>query len=149
MILAGKDLNIHNFENLGETKGCTAIVTLITNGTLYVANAGDGRCVMAMGGRAIALSTDHKPSVPSERQRILRAGSKITAEGRIDGNLNLSRSIGDLKYKNRKHLSAKDQAISAYPEIKSVPLSKVDFVVLGCDGIWETKTNQQIVDFIY
>ncbi len=67
LILAGKEINVHNFENLAETKGCTAIVTLVANGTLYVANAGDSRCVMAIGGRAIPLSTDHKPSVPSER----------------------------------------------------------------------------------
>lgn len=36
------------------------------------------------------------------------------------------------------------------PEIKMHQITaKTDFVVIGCDGIWETKTSQQIVDYIY
>jgi len=65
---------------------------------IYVANAGDSRCVMGRAGTAIPLSFDHKPENEEERTRIERAGSTIT-EGRVDGNLNLSRSLGDLKYK--------------------------------------------------
>jgi protein phosphatase 1G len=65
---------------------------------LFVANAGDSRCVLGRGGLAVALSFDHKPENDEERRRIEHAGSTIT-EGRVDGNLNLSRSLGDLKYK--------------------------------------------------
>lgn len=83
-----------------EGKGCTANVVLIKDGILYVANAGDARCVLACNGnKPVAMSTDHKPNVLSEKTRILKAGSTINSEGRIDGNLNLSRAIGDLKYK--------------------------------------------------
>jgi protein phosphatase 2C family protein 2/3 len=46
-----------------ENKGCTANVVLIKDGILYVANAGDARCVAAIGGKAVALSTDHKPTL--------------------------------------------------------------------------------------
>lgn len=24
-----------------------------------------------------------------------------------------------------------------------------DFIIMGCDGIWETKSNQEMVDFVY
>jgi serine/threonine protein phosphatase PrpC len=79
--------------------GCTANVILIDNySRLVVANAGDSRCVLSRNGAAIALSFDHKPENSEERRRIEHAGSTIT-EGRVDGNLNLSRSLGDLKYK--------------------------------------------------
>ena len=79
--------------------GCTANVILIDNfQKLYVANAGDSRSVLCRKGKAIALSLDHKPENEGERRRIEKAGSKIT-DGRVDGNLNLSRSLGDLKYK--------------------------------------------------
>jgi serine/threonine protein phosphatase PrpC len=79
--------------------GCTANVILIEDmKRIYVANAGDSRCVMGRAGRAIPLSFDHKPENDEERRRIEKAGSTIT-EGRVDGNLNLSRSLGDLKYK--------------------------------------------------
>lgn len=29
------------------------------------------------------------------------------------------------------------------------PGKKIDFLVMGCDGIWEMKNSQQIVTFIY
>lgn len=75
---------------------------------------------MASGGKAYPLSTDHKPSLIQEKTRILRAGSTISAEGRIDGNLNLSRSIGDLRYKRNKNISPKEQPITAFPDVKTV-----------------------------
>lgn len=45
-----------------------------------------------------ALSVDHKPETDTEKERILKAGGYIT-NGRINGNLNLSRALGDLEYK--------------------------------------------------
>lgn len=82
-----------------ENKGCTANVLLIKEGNLIVANAGDSRCVASVDQKAVPLSLDHKPTNLGEKTRILKAGSSINAEGRIEGNLNLSRAIGDLKYK--------------------------------------------------
>ena len=36
------------------------------------------------------------------------------------------------------------------PDIYTYDLSpEDDFIIMGCDGIWETKTNQQMVDFLY
>lgn len=87
-----------------ENKGCTANVVLIKDGMIYVANAGDARCVAAIGGKAVALSNDHKPTLSREKQRVIKAGFSVNGEGRIDGNLNLSRAIGDLKYKKNKKL---------------------------------------------
>lgn len=79
--------------------GCTANVIMIDDHKrLIVANAGDSRCVLARRGEAVALSFDHKPENEEEKERIEKAGSVIL-EGRVDGNLNLSRSLGDLKYK--------------------------------------------------
>lgn len=48
---------------------------------------------------AFALSEDHKPTDIAEQDRIIKAGGYVTAEGRINGNLNLSRSFGDFKFK--------------------------------------------------
>jgi serine/threonine protein phosphatase PrpC len=126
-----------------ENKGCTANVLLVKDNTLYVANAGDSRCVLGVKGKAMPMSTDHKPNLISEKTRILKAGSTISVEGRIDGNLNLSRSIGDLKYKKNKNLKPHDHPITAFPDVKIMPINpNVDFAVIGCDGIWETKTSQ-------
>ena len=59
-----------------------------------VANAGDSRCVLCRGSTAVDLSVDHKPEDPVERSRIEKAGGKVTADGRVNGGLNLSRAIG-------------------------------------------------------
>ena len=68
----------------------------------------------------------------------------------MDGNLNLSRSIGDLKYKREKFLKPQDQPITAFPEVRKRELTKgCDFMILACDGIWEGKSSQEVVDFVY
>jgi len=80
--------------------GCTANVVVIDQGLkkVFVANAGDSRCVMGVEGKCIPLSFDHKPESQVELDRIHKAGSEVV-EGRVDGNLNLTRAFGDLKYK--------------------------------------------------
>ena len=102
-----------------EGKGCTANVLLLANNTLICANAGDSRCVLGEGGRAFPMSTDHKPTMKKERDRIYRAGSTVNVEGRIDGNLNLSRAIGDIAHKKNSKLPLHEQAITSLPDIKT------------------------------
>ena len=50
--------------------GCTSCVAIITKQEVYVANAGDTRCVIATKGVAKDLSVDHKPDLDSEKNRI-------------------------------------------------------------------------------
>lgn len=101
-----------------EGKGCTANVVMIAGNCLICANAGDSRCVVAENGRAIPLSIDHKPTLKRERERIYKAGSTVNIEGRIDGNLNLSRAIGDIAHKKNLKLQLHEQAITSLPDIK-------------------------------
>ena len=131
--------------------GCTANVMLVDkkNKKLLVANAGDSRCTMGKAGKAVEMSIDHKPEQDTEIERITKAGSVIT-DGRVDGNLNLTRSLGDLKHKNRPHLKPEEQAITAFPDYYEFDLSDdVDFVLMGCDGIWEKKSNEEAVEWVY
>jgi serine/threonine protein phosphatase PrpC len=103
--------------------GATAIVAVMVGRTLTVANAGDSRAVLARGAYGVmALSLDHKPSQPTELRRIVQAGGFVNSFGRINGNLNLSRSIGDLKYKQVKHLPPAQQMITAEPDIVQLRL---------------------------
>jgi len=87
-----------------DAKGCTANVVLLEGDTIYCANAGDSRAVICNNGVAENLSEDHKPEDKIEKDRIYKAGSVVT-DGRVDGNLNLSRSIGDLKHKQVPNLT--------------------------------------------
>jgi serine/threonine protein phosphatase PrpC len=130
-----------------DLKGCTANVLLIKNGIVYVANAGDSRAVLSKGKLAIELSADHKPDMENEKRRIIKAGG-VVEDGRVEGNLNLSRALGDLHYKTNKTLKPEEQMISAEPEIKALKIEKTfEFIVMGCDGIYESKTSQEMVNF--
>ena len=98
--------------------GCTAIVAVLIGRTLTIANAGDSRAVLCRaGGRTEALSIDHKPHQDREMSRITKAGGFVNQFGRVNGNLNLSRSIGDLKYKQIPGLTPAEQMITADPDI--------------------------------
>jgi len=132
------------------TAGCTAIVAFVCGSKLYVANAGDSRGVLCReNGSAHDLSFDHKPNGPIESSRIRKAGGFVNALGRVNGNLNLSRSLGDLKYKQLKHLPREDQVISGDPDITETAIEPNDkFFILACDGIWDCLTNQEACDFV-
>lgn len=82
----------------GPAAGCTAVVAVVLGRDLYVANAGDSRCVLCHGNITMKLTVDHKPTNPGEEKRIMDAGGFVT-EGRVNGCLNLSRAIGDMNYK--------------------------------------------------
>jgi protein phosphatase 2C family protein 2/3 len=64
--------------------GTTAVSCLVTTKKIYVANAGDSRCVICCKGTAVDLSTDHKPVLPSESERIKLAGGFVEF-GRVNG----------------------------------------------------------------
>ena len=127
--------------------GCTANVLVIQDKKLFFANAGDSRSVLCRKGQAIPMSVDHKPTIPAELKRIEKAGGWVS-DGRVLGNLNLSRGIGDSEYKVDKKLKPEQQILSNFPEIKTDNLTDdIDFIVVACDGIWDCKTNQEVCDF--
>lgn len=65
------------------------------------------------------------------------------------GNLNLSRSLGDLEYKQNKKLGPEEQMITAFPDVVVENLTNdINFIVIACDGIWDCMTNQECCDFI-
>jgi protein phosphatase PTC1 len=87
--------------------GSTAVVVLMRRGntaddptTLYCANVGDSKAVLCRSGVAVEMSYDHKPSRADERQRIIDAGGTVITN-RLYGVLGVSRSFGDLRFKNQ------------------------------------------------
>ena len=68
---------------------------------LVGAAVGDSRAVLSRDGVAEPLTQDHRLEVNrEERERVLKAGGEIK-NGRMWGDLQTSRSIGDLPYKKR------------------------------------------------
>lgn len=136
--------------------GCTAVVCCVQRDAIVVANAGDSRAVLCRRGKAIDLSEDHKPNLPQELARITRAGGCIVEQKtlgptqyRVNGNLNLSRCIGDLVYKQQSDLPPEEQLICCTPDVKTFRRQADDeFIVLACDGVWDVLSSQEVVDFI-
>lgn len=139
-----------------DTIGCTAVVCCIRPDSIVVANAGDSRAVLCRRGQALEMSQDHKPNLPGELRRIQRAGGCVmeqhvagTTHYRVNGNLNLSRSIGDLNYKQNYQLMPKDQMICCTPDVRSFNRQPGDeFIIIACDGVWDVLNSQEAVDYI-
>lgn len=133
---------------------------------LICANTGDSRCVLHLGRSKSAeiasptepMSYDHKPTNAKERERIKNAGGYVEF-GRVNGTLAVSRAFGDLGYKTNGQIEAKDQAVTALPDLKRVHFTvesssidndenKYDYVILACDGIWDVMTNDVASNFV-
>lgn len=93
-----------------DTSGCTSVTCIITPRYIVCANAGDSRCVMGTNSTAKALSDDHKPYNDIEQKRIEAAGGFVQWN-RVDGDLAVSRALGDFSYKNRPDLPPKEQKV--------------------------------------
>ncbi|CAG7852167.1 Protein phosphatase 2C homolog 2 Short=PP2C-2 [Serendipita indica DSM 11827] len=132
-----------------DPSGCTAVAALLTKDRkLYVANAGDSRSVLSIKGEVKPMSFDHKPTNKDETARIVAAGGFVEY-GRVNGNLALSRAIGDFEFKSNNSLGPEKQIVTANPDIEIHELSDEDeFLILACDGIWDCLSSQQAVDMV-
>ncbi|KAF2430684.1 PP2C-domain-containing protein [Tothia fuscella] len=131
-----------------EVSGCTACIGIVTNNKIFCGNAGDSRAVLGIKGRAKPLSFDHKPQNDAEKARICAAGGFVDF-GRVNGNLALSRAIGDFEFKKSAELPPEQQIVTAFPDVTEHDISDDDeFLVVACDGIWDCQSSQAVVEFV-
>ncbi|KAM7507554.1 hypothetical protein LguiA_018007 [Lonicera macranthoides] len=124
--------------------GTTAVVAIKQGADLVIANLGDSRAVLGTmtenGIMAVQLTTDLKPSLPAEADRILKCNGRVMAlkeEPHIQRvwlphndspGLAMSRAFGDFVLK--KH------GIIAIPDLSHRRLTSQDqFLVLASDGV--------------
>ncbi len=115
-------------------------------------NLGDSRAILLHeekenGYKLIELTSDHKPDNEEEKTRIISAGGQVKYN-RVDGDLALSRAIGDTKYKQNKLLLMEEQKISCVPTITHCIANNGDFLMVYCDGIVEYKSNNDVYKFM-
>jgi serine/threonine protein phosphatase PrpC len=112
---------------------------------LLAVNVGDSRAmVIRRDGSWLALTQDHKPDNADERMRILDAQGHVTS-GRVDGNLALSRAVGDYAYKANKQLDSRSQKVIAVPDYQTHVLQPHDLLFVCCDGIFEQLGYEDVV----
>eukprot|EP01088_Endostelium_zonatum_P012263 TRINITY_DN2644_c0_g1_i2.p1 TRINITY_DN2644_c0_g1~~TRINITY_DN2644_c0_g1_i2.p1 ORF type:complete len:1250 (-),score=386.92 TRINITY_DN2644_c0_g1_i2:202-3924(-) len=145
--------HIHNdIDKLGVEDGTAAIVAMMKDNRLFIANAGDSRAILLTKDpsqkphdgqklndgyyKITALSQDHKPEEEKERNRIIDRGGFVTDSKRVNGMLALSRSLGDCELQ---------PWVTWMPDIKEHILTKEDcYVVLACDGVWDVLSNEEV-----
>ncbi|KAL7583675.1 probable protein phosphatase 2C 59 [Lactuca sativa] len=128
--------------NQNRDAGSTASTAILVGDRLLVANVGDSRAVISRGGKAFAVSRDHKPDQTDERQRIEDAGGFVMWAGtwRVGGVLAVSRAFGDKLLK---------QYVVADPEIQEEKVdNSLEFLILASDGLWDVVTNDEAVAMV-
>ncbi|XVF89118.1 hypothetical protein PTKIN_Ptkin19aG0104900 [Pterospermum kingtungense] len=152
------DKEIKLQENLDcSTSGTTAVVVVRQGEDLVIANLGDSRAVLGTitenGIKAVQLTTDLKPGLPSEAERIRSCHGRVLAlkeEPHIQRvwlphedspGLAMSRAFGDFLLKNH--------GIIAIPDIFYHHVTPNDqFIVLATDGVWDVLNNHQVVSIV-
>lgn len=140
---AFNELNSSMPLDICNTTGSTAVVILKRDTEIWVANAGDSRAIL-VDKNTIALSEDHKPTRPSEFDRITKLGGKISFfpndVPRVQGNLAISRSLGD------KYLYP---YVIGEPEIRQFVLSEdAKYIILATDGLWDVFNNIEVGNLV-
>lgn len=141
--------------------GTTVITCYVSGKTVYSANAGDSRAVLARMEKgtltAVALSDDQKPEREDEAKRIRQNNGRVEAckgaRGESIGPLRvwllssdvpglaMTRSFGDL--------IAASVGVIPKPEVWKRTLDDHDkFMILASDGVWEFISSQEAVDIV-
>ena len=128
-------------ENFNEMCGTTAAIAIILDDYCWIANCGDSRIAINENGKMIAMTEDMKPE--NNKRRIQKRGGEIR-NGRVaidpirDG-VNIGGAIGDHEC----------TGIPARPVITRMQLSELGLnsdLIIGCDGIFDVATTQQVVN---
>ena len=125
-----------------EPSGTTAVIAMVHDGSLWVANIGDSRAILSDGEEVIPLTADMKPEHEKITKRTEKRGGLVIWRGipRIDGILGTGAAIGDLNV--APHLSARPW-ITKYPLARLNPNAKL---ILVCDGITDVANSKQIAE---
>ena len=154
-----------NNGTLVDISGSCAIMVLLKNRKCIIANIGDSRCVLFKNKRVIFSTRDHKPNSAFEKQRIELAGGSVYQTQSViplfqngkqieipwrvlPGGLSVSRTFGDIESKDIKFGGKKD-VVAALPDVIEFELNEdYNFMVIGCDGIFDVLTNNEILECI-
>ncbi|KAG7577584.1 PPM-type phosphatase domain superfamily [Arabidopsis thaliana x Arabidopsis arenosa] len=142
------DLAMDDERIVSSSCGTTALTALVIGRHLMVANAGDCRAVLCRKGKAVDMSYDHKSTFEPERRRVEDLGGYFEGEY-LYGDLAVTRALGDWSIKRFSPLGGSFSPLISDPDIQQMILTEEDeFLIMGCDGIWDVMTSQYAVTFV-
>lgn len=110
-------------------------------------NVGDSRSFLVRPDSSIqSLTEDHTPNLVAEEARIRAAGGFVLL-CRVDGQLAMSRAIGDWNYKANPELGPTQQKVIAVPQITRNIAGPGDLLLICCDGLVEQMTTAEAGKF--
>ncbi|KAH0790305.1 protein phosphatase 2C [Histomonas meleagridis] len=127
ILLKLKEMNVKD--------GSTLALTLVSNDEIIISHLGDSRVLLIEENGEIRHATiDHKPDDKNEIKRILKEGGKVF-KGRVSGTLSIARCLGDFYI----------PGIGRTPTTVKLELTHEDkWLILGCDGLFDLITNEEI-----
>ena len=136
--LLDKKVESLNAPEAGSTAGIAYIEKINGKRFLYCANVGDTRSILIKkNNRILRLSYDDRVSDRKEKERIIKQGG-IIFNGRIYGQLMLSRCFGDW--------SIKEYGVIVLPHVARIELTSDDlYLILATDGVWDVLSDDDIV----
>ena len=136
--------------------GSTVALAIVVGGDLVTANVGDSEIVLSRAGEAVLLTTKHQlGSNEKEVERVKNCGGRIyhSRVGHPKFNpqlvsLAVSRAIGDAGFKLEEYTDGKLSGLIADAETKKTLLTpEAEFLIIGCDGLYDVMTYQECVTF--
>ncbi|RHY28557.1 hypothetical protein DYB32_005882 [Aphanomyces invadans] len=142
-----------HLDGTADEVGATGLVVLVTERHIISANVGACHAPPDKSGQVpIQMSLDHKPDHEAEKLRIIAAGGNVF-RGRVCGGVAVSRGFGDFWFKrneeNNPDKKPWEHFVIAEPCV-NIHVRSPDtdeFLVLGCDGIYDVMSNEQIQMF--
>jgi protein phosphatase 2C len=110
--------------------------------SFLVANAGDARVVLGTRAGALLLTLDHKASLPEEIERIEALGGQVINLDvpRVQGTLNISRSLGDGYLK--PFVTCEPRIVEGYLGQEN------DYGIVACDGVWDVLSPEEALKLV-
>ena len=160
-----EDKAVNTYGDLVDTSGSCACIVILENKKCIIANIGDSRCVIFKNKEVVFTTTDHKPNSNGEKRRIESSGGSIYQTNSViplyqngklieapwrvlPGRLSVSRTFGDIEAKDEK-FGGKKNVVIAKPDITELELDdEYNFIVIGCDGIFDVLSNIEILECI-
>ncbi|KAL6884625.1 hypothetical protein ACP4OV_010561 [Aristida adscensionis] len=153
-----------------DDSGATATAMFLRNDVLVVSHIGDSCLVISRGGGPEALTNFHRPygNTKTSLEEVKRIREAAIVDGRICGDISVSRAFGDIRFKTRKNemlikgvkegrwtekfisrIHFKGDLIISSPDVSLVELGPdVEFVLLATDGLWDYVKCSEAVAFV-
>ena len=139
--------NLVNY-NISSYSGCSGIVILVTNNIIYIANAGDCRCIPLNENYEIIADKSNKLHLINNNIEKIRIQDSLNfIEKKFYPEfLETTRGLGNFEYKQNKWLKPEDQAFSPQPELIEINYEECKYLIIGSHGLFDENKDMELYD---